>query len=342
MFVGVGYARAAGPNLEREAAGTAQEQEAEPGRLDQNTLRKFQRDLKRDDADGTVVELAQAIKALPYGANKEEKFRKLVVAFQKGGAAEVKRKFQNTELLKRCTSLQSAEKAVPYTLALGRWFAGDRTLFAEALANGDVAEVEAEDGRMLYSYVEHSRIERTAKQTKVEGAAGQGLDSVHLEFGWQRTGRTAASSKAPLALTDKAEAEALAEAEEESHNAKPPVGKAPTAEAQPQEEVTLTAAQTWNKVDDAVKAGYAQTMKARRALKGPFAVNPAMQNMQSMLAQSLPATEKLLNTLVDMNIDRDANSLKRVQSTLRSFHDALAQLQSVTQVVLNLQGLKKQ
>jgi hypothetical protein len=247
LGVSWGRARVAGETSDPEQA-EEHEADAEAGRLDQNTLRKFGRDLTRDDVDATVKALAHAIKALPNGNNKAEKFRKLVLAFQTGGAAECKRKFANTEILQKCTNLQSAQTAVPYTLALGRWFGGDRALFAEALANGDIAELETEAGQRLYSYTEHTRTEKTSKQKKVQG---DGLDSLQLDFGWQRTGNKGSSSRGPLALTDveakaevaetkaesKAEGNAVRRAvakedsEEESHNAKPPAGLAPTAEA---------------------------------------------------------------------------------------------------------------
>ena len=199
---------------EGQAEETAEQSAQRAARLEANMLRKFNTACRAQTADPIVQSLAKAIKDLPYGNNKEAQFRDLVLAFDQGGFAQCKKKFAHTELLRKCTELSSRETAVPRTIAIGKWCAGNARLFAEALKDGDIQEVEAQDGRVLYKYTEYAKTDKTLKRREVQSEGAKGIDALQLDFGFLCTGNTTARTRATLALTDGTVAEA--ESEDES------------------------------------------------------------------------------------------------------------------------------
>jgi hypothetical protein len=321
-------------------AGPEQEQEVEEGakdaenatdaegdtraRVDPLLLRKFQRDCANPlKQDLVVTALAKAIKDLPRDSGKEQSFRKLVLAFEKGGFAECKRQFANTELLRKATELRQDQMAVPRTIAIGKWFAGQPALFQQALAEGDLHEVTAENGQLLYMYTQYTKSDKTMTRREVQSDAGKGLAALSLDFGFVATGNTAIAAK-PLALTD---------APKEPEAA--PVANAPSKEPVG-EPVPL--AKTWAKLDEAVSAGHKQFLRAKRLLKAGGAKGGAMAKWEDQLAKTLSETESLHAELIDLNVDRDAKTVSTVHAKLLEFNEALVSLQSTCQVVQTMQS----
>ena len=285
-------------------------------------LRKFQRDLANPlKQDLVVCALAKAIKELPRDSNKQETFRKLVLAFEKGGFAECKRQFKDTELLRKCTELRQDQMAVPRTIAIGKWFAGQPALFSQALAEGELTEVTAENGQLLYSYTQFTKSEKTMTRREVQSDTGKGLGALSLDFDFVATGNkefavSDAPAKPQLALLD---APAVQSSAAGSSKDPPPE--------------TLPLAKTWSKLDEAVSAGHKQLIRAKRLSKTANA--KCTPKWQKQLDDALRETELLHAELIDFNVDRLPADVPAIHAKMIDFAEALVDLQSLCTVVQN-------
>ncbi len=294
----------------------------ELGPTDPNVLRKFQRDLANPMTQDPVVSaLAKAIKELPRDSGKEQSFRKLVQAFDKGGFAECKKQFSGTELLRKATELRQDQTAVPRTIAIGKWFAGQPALFQQALAEGELEEVTAENGQVLYMYTQYTKSDKTMTRREVQSETGKGLAALALDFGFVATGNTGCLAK-PLALTD---------APKEAEPAPAPMPPPPVPEAMP-------LAKTWAKLDEAVSAGHKLFLRAKRLLKAGGKEGGVQAKWEDQLAKGLAETQVAHAELIDMNVDRDARQVGNVHAKLVEFSGALADLQCTCQVVQTMQN----
>ena len=294
-------------------------------------LRKFPRQCADPLKQDLVVNaLAAAIKALPRDAGKGATFKKLITAFNDGGFAECKKRFAHTELLRKVTSLSCAEVAVPRTIAIGKWFAGQPRLFAEALAQGEIQEVQSEQGHLLYMYVEYTKTDKTEKKREVQSQGSKGLDALQLDFNFAATGNLASAEdrRSQLALTDAAAESAAAEAA--------PAASAAAVPAPLPAEV----AKTWAKLEEALAAALKLRMRAQRLLKHSWtSANTA--EWSTVLQSQLTRVQGTVAGLEELNVDRSPASLPCAHAKMRVCIDQLTSLSSTCTVIDRLQSGKK-
>ena len=243
---------------------------------------------------------------------------------------ECKKRFAHTELLRKVTSLTSAEVAVPRTIAIGKWFAGQPRLFAEALAQGEIQEVQSEAGQLLYTYVEYTKTDKTEKKREVQSQGSKGLDALQLDFNFAATGNLASAEdrRSQLALTDAAAESAVAQ-----------VAPAASAAAVPAP-LPAEVAKTWAKLEEALAAALNLRMRAQRLLKHSWTSGNSAEWRQR-LSDEMSHVQGTVAELEILNVDRNKAEVPCANAKMLLCMDQLTSFSSTCRVVDQLQSGKK-
>jgi hypothetical protein len=281
-------------------------------------LQKFTRNvLKRSQLDGpdtAVQEMAKQIKALPAGSGKMALYRDLVLAYNAGGAQAALKKMQQKEVVRQLKLCSEKTVAVPMALMVGQC-GGNVALFQQALQCGDIVEVKdpKRAGATLYKWTAYetsqsSSLERVAQLTGDSADVDAGIfDALDLEFNFEKTGNTAATTL-PLAAA------------------------APAAPATQLALVDASAEQKlWMKLTEAHKVGTGIAFKAQLAVSGMGKSTVAKASgaaLTSLIADVKRTLEKFGDWAMRHSAGETAGlpDAATLTQELKAFHVALAEL----------------